>query len=150
ALLTDGTPKGKLDFFALNDSAAGETVSLDNLTPTVSMVLDGTNSRASMDFPATNASRLAVRWTPVVPDEKLNLREVESFGSASPDNYEVGMKADAVAAYDPSGTSYTSDGKEMKDPKDSKDLPEVAAGPQGGPYLPGALGFPPNVNGRRV
>ena len=151
ALLTDGASKGKLDFFAINDIAgAAETVSLENRTPTVSMVLDGSTPRASMDFPATTATRLAVRWTPVVPNEQLSLREVESFGNATLDNYEVGMKADAIAAYDPSGTSYASDGKDMKDPKDPKNLDPVAAGPQGGPYLPGALGFPPNVNGRRV
>jgi hypothetical protein len=148
ALLSEGTPKGKLDFFAID--GAGETVSLENRTPTVSMVLDGSSPRSSLDFPATTATRLAMRWTPVVPDEQLNLREVESFGSASLDNYEVGMKLDAVAAYDPAGASYGSDGKDMKDFKDPKDLDPVAAGPQGGPYLPGALGFPPNISGRRV
>ena len=50
-----------------------------------------------------------------------------------------------------STSNYTGDGKDMKDPKDSKGQPEpVAAGPHGGPYLPGALGFPPNLSGRRV
>jgi hypothetical protein len=151
ALLSDGTAKGKLDFFAINDPTDGAgTVSLEGRTPTVSVVMDGSSSRSSVDFPAVSATKLAMRWTPVVPSEALNIREVESFGSASLDNYEVGMKADAIAAYDPSGTSYASDGKDMKDPKDPKDPAEVAAGPQGGPYLPGALGFPPNLNGRRV
>jgi hypothetical protein len=153
AMLTDGTAKGKLEFFAIDEAAAGAsaTTSLEGRTPTVSMVLDGTSSRSSIDFPAVNATKLAMRWSPVVPNEPLNVREVESFGSASLDNYEVGMKSDAVAAYDPAGTSYASDGKDMKDPKDPKSpLDPVAAGPQGGPYLPGALGFPPNLSGRRV
>ena len=154
ALLSDGTAKGKLDFFAINDAAAGAdaTTTLAGRTPTVSVVLDGSTPRSSVDFPATNATKLAMRWTPVVPNETLTVREVESFGTASLDNYEVGMKADAVAAYDPSGTSYNSDGKDMKDPKDAKGAADpVAAGPPaGGPYLPGALGFPPNLSGLRV
>ena len=33
-------------------------------------------------------------------------------------------------------------------PKDPK--APIAAGPAGSPYLPGALGFPPNLNGNRV
>jgi hypothetical protein len=150
ALLSDGTAKGKLDFFAINDAATTGTTSLDGRTPTVSVVLDGSTPRSSIDFPAVSATKLAMRWSPVVPNESLSIREVESFGSASLDNYEVGMKADAVAAYDPAGTNYAADGKDMKDPKDPKDPAEVAAGPQGGPYLPGALGFPPNLSGRRV
>lgn len=153
AMLTDGNAKGKLDFFAIDEAAAGAsaTTSLEGRTPTVSMVLDGSSPRTSIDFPAVNATKLAMRWSPVVPDETLNVREVESFGASTLDNYEVGMKSDAIAAYDPAGTSYSSDGKDMKDPKDPKEpLDPVAAGPAGGPYLPGALGFPPNLSGRRV
>ncbi len=154
SLLTDSAAKGKLDFFAIDDTApnATETAALDGRTPTASVVLDGSSSRASVDFPATNATKLAMRWTPANANEPLNLREVQSFGSATLDNYEVGMKSDAVAAYDPARTNYTGDGKEMKDGKESKGMPpEVAAGPPaGGPYLPGALGFPPNLSGRRV
>jgi hypothetical protein len=152
ALLSSGTSKGKLDFFAIDEGAAGAsaTTSLEGRTPTVSLVLDGTNPRSSIDFPAVNATKLAMRWSPVVPNETLSVREVESFGNTSLDKYEVGMKAEAVAAYDPAGTSYSSDGKEMKDPKDAKNPEPVALGPTGGPYLPGALGFPPNLSGRRV
>lgn len=156
ALLTDGQARGKLDFFAIDDAtAAAGTASLDGLTPTVSMVLDGSSPRSSVDFPAVTATKLAMRWSPVVPSETLTVREFNSFSSASLDNYEVGLKYNAVAAYDAAGddTGYFADGKDMKDPKDPKDpadLAEVAAGPPGGPYLPGALGFPPNLSGRRV
>jgi len=154
SLLSDGTSKGRLDFFAIDDAAAGAsaTASLEGRTPNASIVLDGSSTRSSVDFPAANATKLAMRWTPVVPNEALNVREVQSFGGASLDNYEVGMKSDAIAAYDPARTNYNSDGKDMKDPKDGKTPPDVAAGPgrQTGPYLPGALGFPPNLSGRRV
>jgi len=148
AILTDGTNKGRLDFFALED--ASPTASIENRTPTVSLVLDGSSTRSSIDFPAVNATRLAVRWSPVVPNEVLNLREINSFGAENLNDYEVGMKADAVAAYDSAGAGYLADGKDMKDPKDPKEPAEVAAGPQGGPYLPGALGFPPNLSGRTI
>jgi hypothetical protein len=154
ALLTDGAAKGKLEFFAINEGATepSTTTALEGLTPTVSLVLDGSTTRSSIDFPAVNATKLAVRWSPVVPTDTISIREIESFGSSSLDNYEVGMKLDAVAAYDAAGASYFADGKDMKDPKDPKGpLDEVAAGPpMGGPYLPGALGFPPNLSNRNV
>jgi hypothetical protein len=153
SVLTDGTSKGKLDFFAINNpSEATVPPSLEGQTPIASLVLDGSTTRSSLDFPSVNATKLAVRWSPVVPNETLSLRELGSYGSASLDNYEVGMKNEAIAAYDASGADagYFADGKDMKDPKDPKDPAEVAAGPPGGPYLPGALGFPPNFSGRRI
>ena len=152
SVLTDGTSKGKLEFFAINDpSEAAGTPSLDGQTPIASLVLDGSSTRSSLDFPSVNATKLAVRWSPIVPNETLSLRELGSYGSSSLDNYEVGLKNEAIAAYDASGADagYFADGKDMKDPKDPKDPAEVAAGPPGGPYLPGALGFPPNFSGRR-
>ena len=72
AVLTDANAKGKLEFFAMDDAA--ETTSLEGKTPTVSLVLDGTNTRASLDFPATTATKLAVRWTPDTPNSTLTIR----------------------------------------------------------------------------
>ena len=165
ALLTDGAPKGKLDFFAIGDDAEAaitpasipapnsapapaKPVSLEGRTPTTSIVLDGTTSRASVDFPAVPASKLVVRWTPVNPNDTLTIRELDSFGALSLNDYEVGLKPEIVAGY--SGA----DGKDAKeiaegplDPKDPKNDP-IAGGPPGSPYLPGALGFPPNLTGR--
>lgn len=151
SVLTDGTSRGKIEFFAIND-ANGETLgdSLDGRTPTVSMVLDGSTKQSSIDFPSVGAMRLALRWSPVVAGETLNLREVNSFGSDSLNDYEVALRSSAVTAYDTGGSDYVADGKDMKDPKDSKNPAEVAAGPGGSPYFPGALGFPPNINGRRI
>ncbi len=165
ALLTDGAPKGKLEFFAIGDAAeaaiapasipapnsapaAAKPFSLEGRTPTTSIVLDGTTSRASVDFPAVPASKLVVRWTPVNPNDTLTIRELDSFGALSLNDYEVGLKPEVVAGY--SGA----DGKDAKeiaegplDPKDPKNDP-IAGGPPGSPYLPGALGFPPNLTGR--
>ena len=154
SLLTDGAAKGTLDFFAINE--AGTTVSLDGRTPTVSMVLDGSTTRSSIDFPAVAATKMAMRWTPATPNDSLNVRELASFGDTSLNNYEVALKPEAVAAYDP-GARTNGTGKDGKDPKeiaqgpqDPKDPAEVADFRGGSPYLPGALGFPPNVNGRIV
>ena len=149
ALLTDGNAKGKLDFFAIDDSAA--TTSLEGRTPTVSLVLDGSSSRSSIDFPAVSASKLAVRWSPISPSDNVTIREIASFGSQSLNNYEVGLKPEAVAAYDPKRSA--GDGKDLKEigqGKDGKTPPEVGAFQGGSPYLPGALGFPPNISRRGV
>ena len=169
ALLTDGAPKGRLDFFAVNEAVAAESaitpasipsgstapavakpVSLEGRTPTTSIVFDGSSSRLSVDFPATQASKLVVRWTPVNPTDTLTIRELNSFGALSLNDYEVGLKPEVVANY--SGAEGK-DAKEIAegplDPKDPKNDP-IAGGPPGSPYLPGALGFPPNLNARRL
>jgi hypothetical protein len=152
SLLTDNA-KGKLDFFAIADDAP--TTSLEGLTPTVSMVLDGTTDRSSIDFPAVNAAKLAVRWTPDSPNTTIDIRELASFGSNTLNDSEVALKPEAVAAYDP-GTHVNGDGKDAKDPvaqgpnDPSKDPAEVADFRGGSPYLPGALGFPADPNNRIV
>jgi len=150
SLLTD-TAKGKLDFFAISDEAP--TTSLEGLTPTVSLVLDGSNNRSSIDFPAVNAAKLAVRWTPDTPNDTINIREIASFGSNSLNDSEVALKPAAVAAYDP-GSRSNGEGKDAKDAiaqgPDSKDPAEVADFRGGSPYLPGSLGFPPNFDPRLV
>ncbi|MEP6672305.1 MAG: hypothetical protein ABJF10_24285 [Chthoniobacter sp.] len=152
ALLTDSTAKGKLDFFAIDDAAP--TTSLEGRTPTVSLVLDGSTNRSSIDFPAVPASKMAVRWTPVSPNDTVTIKELASFGTESLNTFEVGLKPEAVAAYDPGARSMGT-GKDAKDPvaegpNDPKDPAEVADFRGGSPYLPGALGFPPNINHRLV
>ncbi|HEY3900954.1 MAG TPA: hypothetical protein VGM54_20250 [Chthoniobacter sp.] len=149
AVLTGADAKGKLEFFAMDDTA--ETTSLEGKTPTVSLVLDGTSSRSSLDFPAVTATKLAVRWTPDTPGSTVTIRELDSFGAKSLNDYEVGMKPEAVAAYDTgvhnNGTGK-GEGKEGKEPIAEGPAP-VADFRGGSPYLPGALGFPPNLSGRR-
>jgi hypothetical protein len=150
AVLTDANAKGKLDFFVIDDTA--ETTSLEGKTPTVTMVLDGTNNRASMDIPSpVKATKLAVRWTPDTPNDTVTIRELNSFGAKSLNDYEVGIKPEAVAAYDTgahnNGTGK-GEGKEGKEPI-AEGPPGVADFRGGSPYLPGALGFPPNIDSRR-
>jgi hypothetical protein len=168
SLLTEGAPKGKLEFFAITEApgapaeaavtpasipapgsipTAAKPLSLEGRTAFISMVLDGSTSRAAIDFPAVQASKLAVRWTPANGTDTLSIRELGSYGPLSLNEYEVGLKPEAVTAYGGSGKDYKS-GKEIaegpRDPKDPKGDP-IALGPNGAPYLPGALGFPPNI-----
>ncbi len=157
ALLTNQNAKGKLDVYALPESAVaatGKSVAVDNLTPVASFVFDGSTSRSSMDFPAVSTAALAVRWTPVSPSDSVSLREINAFGTMTLADNEVSLNPAAVAAYSTSAEpdSYRNEGtngKEVLDPKDAKDAKEVALGPPS-PYLPGALGFPPNLDRRRI
>ena len=65
-------------------------------------------------------------------------------------DYEVGLKPEVVAGYSGAGgKDYKAIAEGPLDPKDPKNTP-IAAAPPGSPYLPGALGFPPNLSGRRI
>jgi hypothetical protein len=152
-LLGNASAKGKLDFYVLGPDAltdTGKPVSVSEMTPAVSIVLDGSSPRSSIDFPPMQAAGLAVRWSPVDPNEVLTVRELNAFGSMTLADHEVSSPltiADASngygdGAYDPSKDG--TDPKEMLDPKD----PKVPIAIGGSPYLPGALGFPPNITGR--
>ena len=151
ALQTDAA-KGKLDFYALPEIALGESqkpVAIENMTPTVSIVLDGSNPRSSIDFPPVQAAGLAVRWSPVSPTDALTVREVNSFSTMTLADHEVSLNPEAIAEFGPDrGMDPSKDGKTFADNKDPK---EVALGPVArSPYLPGSLGFPPNLTGNRV
>lgn len=172
ALLTDGAPKGKLEFFAINDvpeaadsavapasipgtpsaPAVAKPLSLEGRVATVKILLDGSNSRASVDFAGVQASSMAVRWTPVNATDVLTIRELNSFGNLSLNDYEVGLKPEVVAGF--SGGDGKS-GKDMKaiaegEFKDPKAMPPGIAERPRPNYLPGALGFPPNLTSARV
>lgn len=160
SVLTDAGAKGKLDFYAMRtpSAAAGSQggVPLDAATPTVSVVLDGTNARSSIDFPSVEVAQLAVRWSPENPADKLTVRDIATFNGMTLDNYEVSLSPEAIAEYRPASSKPSDDssseptspdGKDFKDPK--KNPEPVAIGPGSSPYLPGALGFPPTPTSRR-
>ena len=151
SLQTDAA-KGKLDFYALPETSLGEShkpISVETMTPTVSIVLDGSNPRSSIDFPPVQAAGLAVRWSPVSPTDSLTVREINTFSTMTLADSEVSLSPEAIAEFGPDhGTNPAYDGKTFADNKDPK---EVALGPTAGsPYLPGSLGFPPNLTGNRV
>jgi hypothetical protein len=147
ALLGDSAARGKIDIYM-----AGRETSLEGATPTMTMVLDGTSPRASVDFPATQASEVRMVWTPANGSDPLTVREINTFGDTTLSSYAVtptsGTPAAVADAGDDANAKYarnSRDGKETLDPKDSKD--KIAAPPESiqaaNPVLPGALGFPP-------
>ena len=175
AVLTGAPAKGKLDFFvvpAAPSDAAGSDItkasnstspaasevakapSLAGLTPTISLVLDGSTTRSSIDFPKTEGSAVMLRWTPETAGSPISIRELNAFNEVSLNEYELALTPEAVAELRSGGKRVTGNGydagKDGKDYKDGKDLPPVGEflSPRS-PYLPGGLGFPPNVT-RRV
>ena len=151
AMKVDAAAKGRFDFF-LTD---GQTTTLP-ATPAATLAFDGASSRSSVELTPTPASQITVRWTPSNGTDAVAVAELEAFAGQT-------LAANAVmpAGEDPAAIAEgrsTSDGK--SDPKaiasrdDKKDVKPAGIGeppPQiaeGGPYLPGALGFPPNLSRR--
>lgn len=152
ALLTDSGAKGKLDFFLVeqgdNSGAQATPTPIGERAPTASLSLDGTNARQAIEFPQTKGSEMLVRWTPSNGTDSIRLRELEVFGDPALSTYAVNMTPEAVA--EGRMADKSKDGKTFKDVKDVAAIGEEAPPigeflPQSRPYLPGALGFPPNV-----
>lgn len=146
---TAANAKGRFDFFLANgaDVAPGAT-------PTASITLDGGESRASVDFPATQATMIKARWTPANGSDSVSLTDLNAFGHNSLATAAVASAGDqsVAVAGKPSTegqtrrhrTSRDTDPKAIADGKDAKEDAAPIAAFNGGPYLPGALGFPPN------
>ena len=131
AVLTSAPVAGKLDFFVapgtVTDSAVtGEptATSLEGLTPDVTIVLDGTGSRRSIDFPQVEGGAFLVRWTPDTAGEAIGLCELNAFNEFSLSDYELSWKPEAVTELTPAESAashkYASAG-EGRDGKDFKD-----------------------------
>jgi hypothetical protein len=168
AVLAGNTAKGSIDFFVLpnvppegNPSGAateteatkGDPVRTDartnvasgallaGMTPTITMALDGTTQRSSVEFPPVEGRVVLVRWKPATAGEALALRELNAFGDVALNEYELALAPDAI------GERFAViDGKDYKD---FKGLPPVGEfiTPRT-PPIPGALGFPPNLTRR--
>jgi hypothetical protein len=170
AVQTGAPVKGKLDFYVLPGApaavtsaapagaevskvshVAGAPVSLAGQTPTITMVLDGSTVRQSIDFPKTAGALVALRWTPETAGENITIREINAFNEISFNTYELALTPEAIAERRANGNSsgYDSgkDGKDYKDGKTLEPIGQFLPGPS--PYFPGALGFPPNIT-RRV
>ena len=122
----------------------------------ISIVLDGTNSRTSINFPAVQASSLQVRWTPANGSDPITVRELASFGALSLNDYEVAANPESVAERRRRARAKTA--KIRRKSRKGRWIrrmrrirwPQLLSGLTAGrsPYLPGALGFPPNTNFR--
>jgi hypothetical protein len=126
-------------------------VSLAGLAPTASIVLDGTTGRGSIDFPSVSASHLIVRWTPDTPDQSIIVREINSFGELSLSDYElvsdslppVGEKLADDASVKKDYSNDYKGGSDFKDKQGPDPVGELLPGKS--PFVPGTLGFPPNL-----
>jgi hypothetical protein len=168
SLFTNPNARGKVDIFLLSEAPQdGAPVSLQGISPSLTLTFDGTSPRTSADFAETKAAAMALRWTPDSGEAALALREVNIFADLSLSDYEV-AGAPAAVAQGPGGEEAgrgtgksLSDGKSLADGKSLGDgkspilagpgrgidnkgtsLPPVGLGPRPG-FLPGSLGFPP-------
>ncbi|RYD77636.1 MAG: hypothetical protein EOP84_15295 [Verrucomicrobiaceae bacterium] len=158
ALLADAGAKGTFDFYLVSGEDAGENgtaaATLKDRIPTVTMTLDGTTGRKAIDFPAVEATEMLVRWTPANGTDSVNVRELNAFAGPTLSTYAVNMTPEAIAEL---GTERIADsskdgktfmeGKSLVEGKEAVDaLPPIGQLlPQSSPYLPGSLGFPPNL-----
>jgi len=125
SFLTTPGADGKLEFYLVNREIAANTaprsgeegnqyikISADaqptaesvpgpvsEATPTVSIVLDGTNPRKSIDFPATQANEMLIRWTPANSTDSIVLRELDTFGAPTLATHIVALKPEAVGPH---------------------------------------------------
>ena len=139
---------GSIDFYVMKSlpGTAGDnspdTWKLDDKTfaslkPVGSAVDDGTQGRASVDFPATTGRYVMLRWTPAShADSAFTVAEVTASG---PDqrNLIASSRNFSSAATERKVAADSKDVADSKDLGDSKDLPEE------GPPEPPAEGPPP-------
>lgn len=147
SVLTDPGTSGTLEV-SFTDASGVEAVAA---TPVV-IALDGANARTNVDFPATAATQMSLRWTPTNGTDSVGLREVNAFGEPTVSTYAVaampGTYADSTD-HDArlASRDRSKDGRSYKEAKEAID-PIGELIPRSGPYLPGSLGFPPIVSGR--
>ena len=146
ALLTGTAAKGQVDFFLVPALPSEHgVVPLAGLKPTASITLDGSTIRQAVDFAATDAGALLVRWVPESGSSALAVRELNAFDSLPLSDYSLGMTPEAVGEL-VKNNDASKDGKSFKEGKELAPVGELR--PSRSPYLPGALGFPPNLTGR--
>ena len=113
----------------LDDSA------LAKLKPVGSAIDDGTQGRASIDFPATSGRYVMLRWSPAAhADTSFTVAEIAAF-SPSRGNLLASNRNFSSAQT----TVDSKDVGDSKDVSDSKDIPEEA------PPAPPAEGPPPSL-----
>jgi hypothetical protein len=140
---------GSIDFYVMKSLPGTErdnsanTVKLDNdalgsLKRVGSAIDDGTQGRASIEFPATTGRYVMLRWVPAEhADTSFTVAEVSAFGTGGGSL----LASNVNFSSNPSERTTAADSKDIADSKDvsdSKDIPEE--GPQ-----PPADGPPPRL-----
>lgn len=143
---------GSVDFYVMQSlpKADGEnsagTVKLDgnmlaSLKRVGSVVDDGTQGRASIDFPATSGRYVMLRWIPAEhADTSFTVAEVAAFGTGG-----GSLLASNVNFSSNATTSERKTTADSKDVADSKDLSDSKDIPEEGPVAPPSEGPPPTL-----
>ena len=135
SLLTNPKARGKVDVFLLSEAPQpGAPVSLEGVTPSVSLMFDGASPRTSADFAETRASAMALRWTPESGEASFTLREVNAFADLNLSDYEV---ASAPAAISQGPAAKGSPVAKGGDDSDTKVKVSAAAEPKEKSYSDG-------------
>ena len=111
-----------------------DTNALTNLKRTASLVDDGSQGQASMDFPAVSGRYLLLRWNPASQaDGTFAVSEVSAFGKGGANLFASNVNFSST----PQATTRRTQAIDSKDVPDSKDIAEAkdipAEGPAGGP-----------------
>jgi hypothetical protein len=143
---------GSIDFYVMQSLPAPDrdnsasTVKLDSnalasLKRVGSVIDDGTQGRASIDFPATSGRYVMLRWIPAAHDDtSFTVAEVSAFGAgggsllASNGNFSSNQTT--------SERTIAADSKDIADSKDVSDSKDI---PEEGPQNPPAEGPPPRL-----
>ncbi len=132
---------------AAANSSTESAVSLNGLTPSARLVLNGATPRAAADFPAVQGSQVLLRWTPDNGTDPLALHELNTFSDLSLASYEVAPSLEVIAENRPERDTRRAKHDGSKDGKDFKEPLEAIKELIPSPYLPGSLGFPPVLTG---
>ena len=109
-----------------------------SLKPVGSVIDDGTQGRASIDFPATSGRYVMLRWIPAAhADTPFTIAEVSAFGAGG-----GSLLASNVKFSSNQTTSERTIAADSKDIADSKDVSDSKDIPEEGPRPP-AEGPPP-------
>jgi hypothetical protein len=143
---------GSIDFYVMQSLPGTDG---DNLASTVkldsgalaslkcvgSVIDDGTQGRAALDFPTTSGRYVMLRWTPAAHDDaSFTVAEVTAFGAAG-GNLLASNGRFSSSQTTPDRTTAV-DAKDVPDAKDVKDVAEAPAPAEGPPpSLPDAPHF---------
>ena len=140
---------GSIDFYVMQSLPGNDrddstsTVKLDSnalasLKPVGSVIDDGTQGHASMEFPATSGRYVMLRWIPAAHDDtSFTVAEVTAFGTGG--GRLLASSGRFLSNQTTSERTVAADAKDVPDSKDvyeSKDVPEEAPAEGPPPRLP--------------
>ena len=127
-----GAPEILPESLTINDNAIGQ------MKPVGMVMTEGSEGRASVDFPSTSGRYVMVKWNPAEQGEtSFSVAEIAAFGESKQSTL-LASNAGHTAS-----SEISSDGKDTVDAKDRTDAKDKEM-PGEGPQAP-AEGPPPNL-----